>query len=447
MKLIGNSTNQRHTVRPFAASAATTGVALLSLLITAPQAHAQGTVKTSPISIGAMRRIGYYSPQRLTIASEKPSTIKRMPEDLTAPQYGILKFGPKENPTSFVFILDEPESGAPRLFVDSNANGDLTDDPAVTWTAAPYKSQAGADLKRYMGNVSISLPGQERRFALSLYRFDKSDSDRPALKNVILYYRDYAVQGKLTLGGKEYRILLDDVMASGDFRDPKNVVMLIDVNANGRFDPRGESYPIGTPFNIAGTTYEIKNISDSGNQFEVGKSTKQVAEILPPPDLSSGKKAVPFTVKTTAGDTVRFPESFKGKIVLLDFWATWCGPCIAELPNLTAAYSKYHGQGFEVLGISLDQPNAEKKLADFTKEKNMPWAQVYDGKFWSAEIAQLYVVQAIPAAFLVDGDTGEVIASGDALRGEQLDKTIATAMARKAKGTRTVGSAIPVKPK
>ena len=92
-------------------------------------------------------------------------------------------------------------------------------------------------------------------------------------------------------------------------------------------------------------------------------------------------------------------------------------------------YAKYHGQGFEILGISLDRDKFETKLVTFTKEKKMPWPQVYDGKYWQAEIARLYGVESIPFMLIVDGTTGEIQDSN--VRGEELEAAIKRALAKK----------------
>ena len=126
----------------------------------------------------------------------------------------------------------------------------------------------------------------------------------------------------------------------------------------------------------------------------------------------------PFALKGNdlAGNPVSY-DQYKGKVLLVDFWATWCGPCVAELPNVIAAYGKYHGQGFEVLGISLDQKDARPKLEAFIKEHNMPWPQVYDGGYWQAANAVAYGVRAIPFTLLIgkDGKIAAVGARGPAL--------------------------------
>ncbi len=111
--------------------------------------------------------------------------------------------------------------------------------------------------------------------------------------------------------------------------------------------------------------------------------------------------------------------AMKGKVVLIDFWATWCVPCIAELPYVFKAYEKYHDQGFEVIGISLDKDKA--KLEKFIKDRKMPWPQSFDGKGWGTDLAVKYGIKSVPATFLI-GPDGTVVATN--LHGDHLVKMV-----------------------
>jgi thiol-disulfide isomerase/thioredoxin len=112
------------------------------------------------------------------------------------------------------------------------------------------------------------------------------------------------------------------------------------------------------------------------------------------------------------------------KVVLVDFWATWCGPCVAELPHVIETYNKYKNKGFEVVGISLDD-NIDT-LKTFTQQNKMTWPQYFDGKVWENEIAQRFGIKGIPATFLV-GKDGKIVASN--LRGNALEEAVVKALA------------------
>jgi thiol-disulfide isomerase/thioredoxin len=148
--------------------------------------------------------------------------------------------------------------------------------------------------------------------------------------------------------------------------------------------------------------------------------------------IGTDPKAFPEGTKDMQGNPISI-DKYKGKVVLLDFWATWCGPCVAELPNVTAAYKKLNSKGFEIIGISLDKEDKTVLDKFLAGHPGMQWPQVYDGKFWKADLAVLYDVKGIPATFLIDQD-GKIYRTN--LRGKALERSVEKLLAKRTGGAK-----------
>ncbi|MFA4871011.1 MAG: TlpA disulfide reductase family protein [Pedobacter sp.] len=134
----------------------------------------------------------------------------------------------------------------------------------------------------------------------------------------------------------------------------------------------------------------------------------------------TGAKATDFTQNDLNGNPFTL-SSLRGKYVLVDFWASWCGPCRAENPNVVKAYNELKGKNFEIVGVSLDYPGSKAAWAEAVKKDGLPWIQVSDLKGWKNEVAVMYGINSVPQNLLIDPQ-GMIIAKN--LRGEALTEKL-----------------------
>ncbi len=162
-------------------------------------------------------------------------------------------------------------------------------------------------------------------------------------------------------------------------------------------------------FNLLPATLKA---SPAGVEFKEKITTAKLTGI--------GREALDFTQNDTLGVPVKL-SSLRGKYLLIDFWASWCGPCRRENPNVVKVFNEFKDQGFHIIGVSLDQPNAKEKWLKAIHDDKLTWTQVSDLQFWNNEVAKLYGIQAIPQNLLLDPN-GKIIAKN--LRGEALSKKL-----------------------
>lgn len=192
----------------------------------------------------------------------------------------------------------------------------------------------------------------------------------------------------------------------------KSLYTYVDKNIDNRV---GEFFLVEASGLLDATQF-TELLDKTRKEFSNKKEIKQLKNKLLAKTPSIGDQYLDISMNNPEGQEISLSDYVgKNKVVLIDFWASWCGPCRKEMPTVVEAYEKYKSKGFEIVGISLDESQLswEKSI----KAMNMTWPQMSDLGGWNSEAAQLYKVTSIPATFLVDQD-GKVIAKN--LRGEQL---------------------------
>lgn len=175
---------------------------------------------------------------------------------------------------------------------------------------------------------------------------------------------------------------------------------------NATFDFNQDIVMLDKRFNLLDVS--VKNL-EAGKQLGQFIAEKKVGAI--------GTDAIDFTQPDTTGTPVSL-SSFRGKYVLVDFWASWCGPCRVENPNLVENFNKFKAKNFTILGVSLDRPGQKDKWINAIHQDNLTWSHVSDLQFWNNAAAKLYHIQGIPQNILVDPQ-GKIVAKN--LRGPDLE--------------------------
>jgi thiol-disulfide isomerase/thioredoxin len=188
--------------------------------------------------------------------------------------------------------------------------------------------------------------------------------------------------------------------------DPETIVKNIDAFLKlAPTDPRGADLLFSSTYVIKDTAKQTEVLNRLVKDYPNSRSAKQAEGSLK--KLSAVGK--PFDLEFT--DAIKGTEvsmkGLKGKVVVVDFWATWCGPCVAEMPKMKKLYAEFKDKGVEFIGVSLDQPKEKgglDQLKKFVAENEIAWPQYYQGNFWQSEFSSSWGINSIPCVFIVDAD-------------------------------------------
>jgi peroxiredoxin len=342
--------------------------------------------------------------EQLFFSDKNPEVLDTA--DIKAGKFEVAAIGNEEG--LYRLRFEKQEMGF--IFINDKSNINFTADAKdVSLDGPTFNTPANSAFKSFL----VSIDGKQK--ALTILSAE-IDSLKKGKKN------DSIIAAKistLTNDGAEFKKFI--IKSIDTIADP--VVAMFALGYTRGIDPSELKTIVPNLAKRFPTHAGIAGIITQYNNMMVKKDAPPPPAASTPDDKQKGKIAVgniapDFTLPDTEGKPVSL-SSFKGKYVLVDFWASWCGPCRGENPNVVANYNKYKTKNFTVLGVSLDEDKTKWLTA--IKTDNLAWKHVSDLKFWNNAAAQLYGVQSIPFNVLLD-QSGKIIATD--LRDEDLGKKL-----------------------
>jgi len=343
-----------------------------------------------------------YYPQAVQLSSDPISGLTE-PTYSGTPTYASMTLAGR----SFALVLDRDGSNG-KLYVDADESKVLS---PVDWMQRLWDGS-------YVGSASFQLRASDGNGVRAYHLFLVWS---PTTPTVIIYFRDNYQEGRIELGGVRYKIAIIDENSDGMFDDLEHDLLLIDLDRDGELLASSDSherYWLNAPFNIDGTVYAAASVSADGSKIVIDKSDAWVEPKVP---LAVGFPAPDFSVVDADGEKLSL-SSLEGKIVVLDFWASWCAPCLDELPHVEAIAKDYADRGVVVIGVDLDRD--EGAFTGVVSYFGLTYRQVLDGA--DGKVSSLYRVSGIPMTYLIDRDG---IIRGKGLRGDDLKQAIVSSLA------------------
>lgn len=339
----------------------------------------------------------------------------------TSKPHYIIK-GKIEGSDKITFLLQKKDAGK-YITIDSavSKKGSFTikgGEVAYPQMVQLMAGNSGKGLSFYLENSEITITGSLDSISVAKITGSKTndeyksfvDSNKPLSEEYTRIYLEYQSASK---AGDAPKVAVLEKLADSTQNEIANLRINFVKNNPASFVTPSILYSLGTDMEAAEIESMLNSLDSAVAKVPQMIILKQRVDVMK--KVAVGQKAPDFTMNNVDGNPVALSSKIGTKLLLIDFWAGWCGPCRRENPNVVKVYNEFHKKGFDVFGVSLDKTKEEwvKAIAD----DKLAWAHVSDLQYWSNAAAKIYAVNSIPANFLLD-ETGTII--GKNLRGEDL---------------------------